>query len=55
MPRHDFHDALSEAQEFIALARQYREDGDDQEAEANVVAAVATLERLLPDPERELG
>jgi hypothetical protein len=53
MTLYDFHDAVSEAEDFIALARQHQTDGDTQEAEAKVAAAVYTLEQLLPPPEPE--
>jgi hypothetical protein len=45
MLRYD--DVLSDAEDFIALARQYQTDGDAEEAEVNVAAAVSTLEWLL--------
>jgi hypothetical protein len=48
-----FQDALSEAQEFIALAGQHQTDGEPQEAEVNVAAAVSALEQLLPPVEPE--
>jgi hypothetical protein len=48
-----FQDAVSEAQDFIAVAGQYQTDGDKQEAEANIAAAVSVLEQLLPPVETE--
>jgi hypothetical protein len=45
MPHYD--EVLSDAEDFIALARQHQTDGDAEEAEVNVAAAVSTLEQLL--------
>lgn len=46
-------DVLSEAEDFITLARQHQTDGDAEEAEVNVAAAVSALERLLRPVETE--
>ena len=46
-------DVLSEAEDFITLARQHQTDGDSEEAEVNVAAAVSALERLLRPVETE--
>jgi hypothetical protein len=46
-------DALAEAEDFVALARQHHLDGDTQAAEASVLAAVVTLEQMLPAPAAE--
>jgi hypothetical protein len=51
MLRYD--DVLSDAEDFIALARQHQTDGDAEEAEVNVAAAVSTLEWLLRPVESE--
>ncbi len=51
MPRYD--DVLSDAEDFIALARQHQTDGDAEEAEVNIAAAVSALERLLCPVEAE--
>jgi hypothetical protein len=53
MASHRFEEALSEAQELIHLARQRQADGEAQEAQASVVAALSALEHLLPPPEAE--
>ena len=49
----DYDDALSEAEDFITVARQHQTDGDAEEAEVNVAAAVSALERLLRPVETE--
>jgi hypothetical protein len=48
-----YNDALSEAEDFITLARQHQTDGDAEEAEVNVAAAVSALEQLLRPVEPE--
>ena len=53
MTPYSFDDALSEAEDFIAFARQYQADGEVDEAEVSVTAAVSTLEQLLPPMETE--
>lgn len=53
MPSSNFHEALSEAEDFITLARQHQIDGEAEEAEVNVAAAVSTLEPLLRPVEPE--
>ena len=50
---HSYKDALSEAEDFIALARQHEADGEAEEAEVNIAAAVSALERLLRPVEPE--
>jgi hypothetical protein len=50
---HRYNDALSEAEDFITFARQHQTDGDAEEAEINVAAAVSALERLLRPVEPE--
>lgn len=45
--------ALSEAEDFITVARQHQMDGDREEAEVNIAAAVSTLEQLLRPVETE--
>lgn len=53
MPRYNFHEALSEAEDFLSLARQHEADGEAEEAEVNVAAAVSALEQLLRPVEPE--
>jgi len=47
MLSYNVHDALSEAEDFITVARQHQTDGDREEAEVNIAAAVSALEQLL--------
>jgi len=50
-----FDNAVAEAEDFLSEARQQKTDGDPDEAEVSVLAAVMTLERLLSPPEGERG
>ncbi len=53
MPNYNVHDALSEAEDFITVARLHQTDGDGEEAEVNIAAAVSALEQLLRPVETE--
>ncbi len=48
-----YNDALSEVEDSITLARQHQTDGDAEEAEVNIAAAVSALEQLLRPVETE--